>query len=339
MAALIAKRISSGLILACLALSLGACSTHLTSASSLASPAPTTIVSTATAALAATHTASAAPATATPTPSPTLTPTPSPSLTPTPTPTDTPTPTPTPTPWPTPDGEAINRRVRLPILMYHYVEPWPPEASAVRKNLTVRPDDFAAQMAYLHDQGYVAVSLYDLLYALTLDWPLPQKAVVLTFDDGYRTLMQHAVPMMRAYGYTGTVFVITELMDREFEQYLTWEQAEGLYAQGWKIEPHTKTHASLQGRDRDFQLYQMLGSVQTVEAHIGARPRFFNYPAGRYDDLTLQLAHEMGLWGGVSVRGGRVHTLDTIYTLARVRVSGQGTLQDFIHGLEGDLRP
>ena len=217
--------------------------------------------------------------------------------------------------------------------MYHYVEPWPESADEIRKNLTVRPDDFAAQMAYLHDQGYVTVSLYDLVYALALGWPLPSKAVVLTFDDGYRGLPQYAAPAMEPYGYTGTIFVVTEFMDNGLEAYLTWPEAEKLYAQGWKIEPHSKSHEQLAGRDRAFQLYQMLGSVQTVAAHIGVQPRFFCYPSGKYDDLTLELAREMNLWGGVTVEYGRTHTLEGRYTLQRVRVSGQETLPQFAGAL------
>ena len=223
--------------------------------------------------------------------------------------------------------------------MYHYVEPWPAGANTIRRNLTVRPEDFAAQMQYLHDQGYVTVSLYDLVYALTLGRPLPPKAVVITFDDGYRDLVEYAVPVMLSYGYSGTVFVITEAMDRGFGAYLTWPQAESLYAQGWKIEPHTKTHDELPGQSRDFQLYQILGSAQTVQAHIGVMPRFIAYPSGKYDGLTLELDREIGLWGGVTVEFGRTHTLDSVYTLARVRVDGQGVLQNFVNGLEGDLRP
>ncbi len=248
---------------------------------------------------------------------------------PTATPTTLPTPTQTPTLLPTPDALARGRQVRLPIFMYHYVEPWPAQADEIRKNLTVRPADFEAQMAYLHQQGYVTVSLYDLTYALALGRPLPPKAVILTFDDGYRGLAQYAAPVMKPYGYTGTIFVITEFMDNKLEAYLSWPDAEALYAQGWKIEPHSKSHEQLSGRDRAFQLYQMLGSVQTVQAHIGVQPRFFCYPSGKYDDLTLKLAHEMNLWGAVTVDYGQTHTLADLFTLTRVRVSGQATLAQF----------
>jgi len=266
---------------------------------------------------------------------------PGPAATPSATPTDTgstptePAPTATPQLQPTPDAEAAGRRLRLPILMYHYIEPWPAGADEVRQGLTVTPEDFQAQMAYLHDQGYVTVSLYDLMAALTLGTALPEKAVVLTFDDGYRTLLDYAVPVMEAYGFTGTVFAITQFMDEERPEYLTWDQAEALYAQGWKIEPHTKTHDNLKGRGRDFQLYQMLGSVQTVEAHIGVMPRFLAYPAGQFDELSVALVEEMHLWGAVTTISGRVHAFRDRYTLTRVRMSGTGVMQDFLNGLEG----
>jgi peptidoglycan/xylan/chitin deacetylase (PgdA/CDA1 family) len=237
-------------------------------------------------------------------------------------------------PWPTPDGEALNRQVALPILMYHYVEPWPADADQLRKNLTVQPADFAAEMAYLHEQGYVTVSLYDLMSALALGQPLPARAVVLTFDDGYRTLPDYAAPAMAPYGYTGTVFVVTQLMDENFTQYLTWPQAEALYAAGWKIEPHTKTHALLEGASRAYQLYEMLGSVQTIQAHIGVMPRFFAYPYGKWDDTTLALLHEMNMWAAVTELPGDIHFFNERFELHRVRIDGTITMADFIRTIK-----
>ena len=250
-----------------------------------------------------------------------------------PTATASPTLVPSPTLGPTPDAEAHLRVVTAPILMYHYVEPWPPVQDDLRQGLTVRPEDFAAQMAYLHAQGYVTVSLYDLVEALAVGKPLPEKPIVITFDDGYRSLMDFALPELQRYGYTATVFVITQLMDEGFPQYLTWEQAQSLYALGWKVEPHTKTHDQLGGRGRDFQLYQMLGSLQTVEAHIGVTPRFLAYPSGAYDDLSVELAKELHLWGAATVNYARVHTYGSLHEMGRVRVSGLGTLEEFVAAL------
>ncbi len=239
---------------------------------------------------------------------------------------------------PTPDAGAEARMARLPVLMYHYVEPWPADADEARKNLTVRPEDFAAQMQYLAENGYATVSLYDLLDALSLGRTLPEKAVVLTFDDGYRGLMEYALPVMQRYGFAGTVFVITEFSDRELPAYLTWPQVRQLFGLGWRIEPITKTHTPLAGQPRDKQLYEMLGSIETIQANLGVRPRFFAYPMGKYDELTLQLAREMHLWGGVTTGGGRLHAYTERFTWTRMRVDGRGTLKDFINAVEGDLR-
>lgn len=222
--------------------------------------------------------------------------------------------------------------------MYHYVEPWPAKADLIRQGLTVQPDDFSAQMAYLAENGYTAISLYAVLEAITVGKTLPPKPVVLTFDDGYQTLADYAVPVMEPLGFGGTVFVITEFADRELAAYLTWPQLQNLHAQGWQIEPHTKTHAELSGLNRDKQIYEILGSIQSIEANIGVRPRFLCYPAGRYDALTLQLVRELDLWGAVTTRRGRQHQFSDRFTWMRVRVDGRGSLQDFINALEGDLR-
>ncbi|MGQ0601333.1 MAG: polysaccharide deacetylase family protein [Anaerolineales bacterium] len=234
---------------------------------------------------------------------------------------------------PTPDAQARFRTVRLPILMYHYIEPWPADADKYRQSLTVKPEDFAAQMQYLHDNGYAVVSLYDLSEAIALGKPLPEKAVALTFDDGYRTLMDYAVPVMQSYGFHGTVFAVTEFTDFDNPHYLSWPQIKELFALGWDIEPHTKTHVGLAGRPRDLQLYQMLGSIETIEANLGVRPRFICYPAGKYDEVTLQLAYEMNLWGGVTTANGRLHGFGDRFHWTRVRVDGRYGLQNFIYAV------
>jgi peptidoglycan/xylan/chitin deacetylase (PgdA/CDA1 family) len=223
--------------------------------------------------------------------------------------------------------------------MYHYIEPWTPGLSLIERGLTVQPDDFVEQMRYLHDQGYVTVSLYDLVAALTLGQPLPPKAIVLTFDGGHRSLLQYAVPVMQPYGFTGTIFAITKGIDRGEALYVTWEQAQTLQGLGWKIEPHTQTHQQLAGRDRAFQWSEINGSLQAIETHLGTRPRFFAYPSGKYDDTTIAILKDLGFWGSLTVQSGRWHTLQSLYVLSRLRIMGTGTLQNFKTAVDGDLQP
>jgi peptidoglycan/xylan/chitin deacetylase (PgdA/CDA1 family) len=241
-------------------------------------------------------------------------------------------------PLPPLDPGASLRWARLPILMYHYIEPPAPGLSRVERALTVRPEDFAVQMRYLHDRGYVTVSLYDLVEALRTGSRLPPRAVVLTFDGAHRSLLRYALPIMQPYGFTGTIFAITKGMDEGQALYLTWAQAKDLYNQGWKIEPHTRTHLQLAGRDRAVQWSELCGSLADVAEHIGVTPRFIAYPSGQYDAQTLQLVRSLGFWGGLSTRIDRWHSLWSEFALGRVRVSGTESFQQFMTSVDGDLK-
>lgn len=269
-------------------------------------------------------------ATSTPSPTPSQTATPTDTATPTSTPTvtDTSTPTPTFTPWPTPDDGAHLREVKAPILMYHHVGPLPIDADRIRVGLTVAPDEFRRQLQYLRDRGYESVSLYDLQYALALGWPLPEKPIVFTFDDGYVDNYEYAFPLMSEFGYTGTIFVATQFIDERQPDYLTWEMAREMSAAGWHIEPHGKRHMQLAGRSRDFIIFEVLGSMETVAAHVGQRPRYFSYPAGKYDDDVIGILREIGFWGAVTVDQEFFHRLEDAHKWGRVRVNGRETVID-----------
>ena len=99
--------------------------------------------------------------------------------------------------------------------MYHRVEPLPPKSGALRTGLTVIPPNFQIQMDWLRERGFETVSLYDMQNALAFGQPLPAKPIVISFDDGYRGVYDFAFPVMRAHGYTGTLFLPTELIDKQ----------------------------------------------------------------------------------------------------------------------------
>ena len=289
-----------------------------------------------------------APATETPPPSPTLTPAPElsptptalveptlePTVTPEPTavpeataepeptalPTSTPEPTATPHPLPTPDG--VNRTVQVPILMYHYISEPPPGAGAVRRDLSVAPEQFEAHLRYLQEHGYTTISLEEVVMALQIGQPLPDRPIVLTFDDGYRDHYDHALPLLQQYGMTGTFFLITSVIDQEHPAYLTWEQVIEMDAAGMSMESHGYTHDDLKGRSRDHLIWQMLGSKEAIEARTNKPVRFFCYPAGSYDALGIQVLHELDYWAAVTTQFGAEHRSDRLFELKRLRIHG-----------------
>lgn len=262
---------------------------------------------------------------ATPSPTPSDTPVTEVEVTlPTVTPSRTPSPTPSPTPEPTPVEGGTS--LRVPILMYHYTSTPPAGADAIRMDLSVTPSLFEAHLAYLRFAGYKTITLEQLVYALSQQGSLPEKPVVLTFDDGYRDNYEYAFPLLRKYGYTGTFFLVTQPIDQNHESYLTWDMVIEMHQAGMEFGSHSYRHSDLTGRDLDFLVYEILGSKEAIEARIGQPVRFFSYPAGRYDETTIRVVASAHFWGAVTTRWGVDQSFDERFELVRLRVRGTDTV-------------
>lgn len=279
------------------------------------------------------------------TPSPTFVPSDTPTELPTATPTllnvvtsmatlsasETPLPTASPTPplLPTP-YDTYSTTVRVPILMYHYISIPPADADQYRTDLSVTPENFRAQMTYLAQNGYTTIDLYDLSLAIVNKRELPAQPIIITIDDGYRDNYENAFPILQEFGFTATFFIITDLVDQGHELYMSWEMIKELANAGMRIEPHTKNHLDLRERGRDFLIWQILGSQQTVAHHIGYTPRYFAYPGGTYDDTVVQILKELDFWGSVITAGGWWHGFNDRYEWTRLRVRYATTMPEFM---------
>ena len=292
---------------------------------------------------------------ATPTPLPTLMPLP----TVLPTPTSVPTPTPAPTVTPTlastfaptatatiavpliitRDANAFSREVTVPILMYHYIEPVPSNnKDQLRTDLTVTPEKFESQLKFLKERGYTSIDLYQFYGALARGDKLPAKPVVITFDDGYGDLHEYAFPLMQKYGFSGTIFMITDFTDAQKPEYIVWSKALEMARAGWRLESHTKNHPSLEGQSVEFQRDQLKGSMDALKKNLGYTPRFLAYPYGKFDQNSIKVLQEVGYWGAVTTNIGRHHSFGSLFTSPRVRVNGYNELSAFAQSL-GEKAP
>ena len=279
-------------------------------------------------------------ATLPPSPTPTLTPTTSPTATatPSPTPTETPTPTATTTALPTPDG--VVREARVPILMYHYLSDPPRGADRYRRDLSVSPALFEQHLAYLRDQGYQSITLEQLLRNLALGEPLPERPVIITFDDGYADNYANAFPLLEQYGFSGTFFVVTELAERASagmtepdgtvyaDEYMTWQQMQEMQAAGMDIQCHARVHEDLTDMDDERLIWQVLGCSEMIESNLGQRPRFVAYPSGIYDQRVAQFFASDAYWGGITTKQGSVQRSDDLFELQRLRIRGTTTVSE-----------
>jgi peptidoglycan/xylan/chitin deacetylase (PgdA/CDA1 family) len=227
---------------------------------------------------------------------------------------------------PTPDG--VVRQIKVPILMFHYVGPLPANADAVRRDLTVSPARFEEYLRYLQEAGFHSASLRDLYFYLVAGRPLPDRPVILTFDDGYRDNYEYAFPLLQQYGFKAAFFVLTDFVDQGRAEYVTWQQLREIHAAGMEIEAHSRDHPDLRGRDVDFLVWQVLGPDEAIAAHVGERPRFYAYPSGTYDENVVAVLKSDHYWGALTITQGMLQSTDRLFELRRIRVRGRYLADD-----------
>jgi peptidoglycan/xylan/chitin deacetylase (PgdA/CDA1 family) len=213
--------------------------------------------------------------------------------------------------------------------MYHYISIPPQDADQYRLDLSVTPDNFRAQMAYLAQNGYSTVDLYDLSLAIANKRELPPNPVIITLDDGYRDNYEYAFPILQEFGFKATIFIPTEFLDLGNPNYLTWDMVHEMAAYGIRFEVHSRTHPDLSNQERDFLIWEILGPQETLAAHLGYTPRYFAYPGGRYDQDVIDILAELDYWGAVTTASGKWNGFNDRYEWTRMRVRYSYSLGEF----------
>ncbi len=235
--------------------------------------------------------------------------------------------TPIPVTPPQPDG--VSRSADVPILMYHYISIAPSIQDRIRYGLSVTPEMFEAQLKLLRDNGFTTITLRQLYEYLAIGTPLPDKPIILTFDDGYNDNYTNAFPLLRKYGMSGTFFVLTGPADEGNPAYLTWDMIQAMSDAGMDIQLHSRDHLDMRNRSYDWLIFQIIGGRQSIEGHTGKPVIFMAYPSGKYDATVQRFLHDANFWAAVTTTFGTHHILQDALIWDRVRISGQLRLQDF----------
>lgn len=199
-------------------------------------------------------------------------------------------------------------RPGLRILYYHRV-------SADRDPLAVTPDAFRGQMDALAASGQRVVDLYEID-----DVALEpgEAAVALTFDDGYRDVLENALPVLREHGFPSAVFVVPGAIagTTSFPWYAPgamppvagWDELRDAERAGLvRFEPHTLTHPVLTTLTREQARQEIAGSIEAVERELGRPARLFCYPGGYLSPREVELARECGLRASLTCEFGANH--------------------------------
>ena len=259
---------------------------------------------------------------------------------------------------------------RFVVLCYHDVQD-DPARQRVADALTIRTADLVAQFEWLREHGYRVVSLDDILAAREGRRPLPDKAVLLTFDDGYRSTYTRVFPLLKLFGYPAVVAPLVKWIDSTGEHvpygdktapraaFLNWEQLKEMADSGLveiashsydlhrgvtgnpqgNLQPAATTRIYRDGRyesDREFRhrIEQDLRlSRDLIERHTGHRPRAVVWPYGSYSKEVVDIAARLGMpiTFGLKDLPGEVHHLEAI---PRILLSDGADLADLVAELE-----
>ncbi len=218
--------------------------------------------------------------------------------------------------------------------MYHYISASPSAQDHIRVGLSVPPEMFEAQLKLLSDNGYTTISLRDLYEFLAVGKALPDKPIILTFDDGYLDNYTNAFPILQKYGMIGTFFVLTGPADDGESAYLTWDMITEMSNAGMDIQLHSREHLDMRNRSFDWLVFQIIGGRQSIEGHTGKPVIFMAYPSGKYDAAVLHFLRGNNFWAAVTTASGVTHTLSEPLLWDRVRISGQMDLRAFARMLD-----
>ncbi len=248
----------------------------------------------------------------------------------TPVATQTPTATRLPTTAPTPTAfvtaPATGQAAIVPILMYHHLADLPGDAGELRQTWTVAPRNFNAQMDWLAQRGFHTITLAQLTAHLKRQQPLPAKPIVISFDDGWEEQYAVAFPTLKRHNLIGTFFVYTNPIDHA--QFMTWAQLQEMAAAGMDIQAHTLSHPHLRTLAPDAAYKEIVESKAILEKRLGKPIIALAYPFGEYNNAVIDLLKRAGFESAVTLAAGYRQRADELFTLHRIRMSYNDTLDD-----------
>lgn len=229
------------------------------------------------------------------------------------------------TPWPEIHKNA--RIAKVPVIMYHDI--------LVNKEVffDVTPEELEADFALIKNEGMNPISMETLVLHLRTGKPLPEKPILLTFDDGYGGHYQYVYPLLKKYGYPAVFSIYTNKMKlKTARSSITWEQLQEMAKDPLvTIASHSISHPLDLRNLSDSELTkEIVVSKQLLEAKLGIPIRYFTYPVGKSDERVRKEVAKAGYEAALSMDDYNEQFAGESPDLLTIGRFGQGSLRRVI---------
>lgn len=218
-------------------------------------------------------------------------------------------------------------KIEIPVLLYHVVSPNPDMSNQYQFSLP----EFKKQMDYLHANGYSTVSVEEFDRILHKTAPMPEKPVLLTFDDCTIDFYTNVYPILKQYGMKAIQFTVSNWVDTP--GHMTSSQLKTISENGIDVENHTEDHCFLTHFSHDQKLQNLQKTAEKITAMVGKAPDYFAYPYGDYDADAISVIKELGLKAAFIVEDAFSTDTTDMYALPRILISNGDSLTIFIKKL------
>lgn len=223
---------------------------------------------------------------------------------------------------------------KIIVLMYHRVGT---ANNAWEQKYCISPEQFAAHMQALAKRGMNAVGIGEFIDWVEGKRDLPEKSFVITFDDGFRGVRDHALPVLEQHGWPATVFLVTDLIGKQDEwtrpvnpdgrtyPLLDADEIRDMAGRGISFHSHTCTHPSLPTLDDSVLVEELSRSRTTLQESFSFDGDYLAYPFGHLDNRVEHAASSVGYRAAFSTQPGFNRRDVNRYRIRRLDVFGADT--------------
>jgi peptidoglycan/xylan/chitin deacetylase (PgdA/CDA1 family) len=212
--------------------------------------------------------------------------------------------------------------VKVPILVYHYVEYVKDKGDTIRQGLDIVPSVFENQIQTLIADSYTPITIDTLADYLDGKAQLPPKPIILTFDDGYKDFYTDVLPLLVKYHVKAVAYIVPDFLDKP--NFMTTQQLRGVGESGLvEIAAHTLHHVNLKSVNAERAQEEISESKTALEKILGKPVHNFAYPYGDFNQAVIDLVKKAGYRTAVSVVSGTIHSEQDRYFVYRLRTGAR----------------